>query len=232
MSDQKKWVKDYPDALVDFSTRYDKEISGGKKDPTLLAIFATGGGMSLSNLAEVPGASRRLALTHHPYSQKDTIRFLNHNGIIADEITWDYCSAASSVLYREALISMCDHQPYLYVAVTAALTTTRWRRGKNRAYVAISRLANKPEIWEISLAKNSEAGYEALFKNDDDSIDLESLTLQRRSEDQKISRAVLAIILEDRTFANLNDGESISTVEVLSNGKTSVSKSLWLEGEG
>lgn len=219
-----KWIKDWPDAVIEFCERYD----ASSDDPRLMSIFSTGGGMSMGDIAEVPGASKRFALAFQPYSKEDTLDFVRLRLSTTSLDDWDFCSMGASVHYYNSLNQMCNYRDYLYIAITAALTTTRWRKGNNRAFVTLNTKDDKTETWKISLSKHSEDYYESLFM-EEGAANISNLTIQRRIEDNKISRAVMAIILNDPDFANLNDEEYIAKCDI---GKSSVSRKHWLDGEG
>jgi hypothetical protein len=93
-----------------------------------LAIVATGGAAHLGDLAAIPGASRVLHSVDVPY---------------ATELVplKDYSAVSEERLYElKEFYSFCYGGPkgIRWIIVTAALTTDRYRRGPNHAWVQIT----------------------------------------------------------------------------------------------
>tara|TARA_B100000614_G_scaffold262909_1_gene300966 strand:- start:461429 stop:462115 length:687 start_codon:yes stop_codon:yes gene_type:complete len=226
-----QWVLDYPEAVVQFSERYLDEVGDGSKAP-LLSLFATGGGMSLGELLIVPGASARILGMHMPYEQGETLRFLEPTLGALDK--FDFCSEKTISKYLQAL----EHRnrgnsvaPIISIVISAALTTTRWRRGDNRAFVGIHRPDGSREFYKIAISKQEKAEWEALYIVDG-GVNMQALAGRRRAEDESISRAVMSLLLNDPSFASLNNGEYIARLYDSGSGGLTEDHNHWLDGEG
>lgn len=152
----------------------------GKK----LAILATGGGVALGRLATVPGASGVLHNFYCPYATEETIRFVAawHHGPSAFR-----ASAVSPGAAYELYEAMATKYPDANVlVVTAALTSTRWRRGENRAYIACKNPMGVVEVWHLRLPKATEEEHK-LFN-------FETLCRLREMEDEGITNVALHLV--------------------------------------
>lgn len=208
--------------LIEFSQAYDAKQS--REGLALLCIMATGGAMSISGLGVVPGASGRLAGTYHPYSMDELWKFVEPGvrkfkpGFRQED--WRSVHSDSSLYYLEAL-KIRHPGNYLYVASTAALETTRRRKGENVSYVAIERPGGDQTLWKILFKKKEDKHadlglhgspddvWKAIFCNADGSVNLRLLAAQRLDEDERTTLAILAIILDDKSFAFLVPGDQI-----------------------
>lgn len=221
-------------ALEEFSRRYDAMQDAQGK--ALLCIMATGGAMGLSQLGVVPGASKRLAGTYHPYSMHELYWFVKPALLklgVPDpgENDWRSVHADSAIYYLEALKT---HHPEdrFFVASTAALETTRQRRGENCSYIAMQRTTSGPfTLWKVHFRKYEDVHWsidhypnkpskmlapkevwERAFLEADGSPNLSMLGSVRRSEDQKLCLIIMGLILDDKDFAmrGLSEGDSIT----------------------
>ena len=211
-------------AIIEFSRRYDDLQKTSGYEP--LSIMATGGAMSISALGIVPGASARLAGTCHPYSMTELFDFVKPalSAVQAKkgESEWHSVHGESALSYLKALVLRSPSNRF-FVASTAALETTRRRRGENVSYVAMQRTAAGPiSLWKIVFTKWEEylqktkypkmtlpEVWDKTYKKEDGSINLEALWDTRSIEDEKMTRAILALILDDPKFAHLDAGDKI-----------------------
>jgi nicotinamide mononucleotide (NMN) deamidase PncC len=154
-----------------------------------VAILATGGGMSLANLGTIPGASRVLHSFYCPYETEETIQFLRANHPAMDDPDHKFIfetSAVSPGACLELYQAMAARYPNANViAVTAACTSTRWRRGENRAYVACKSSDGVVEVWHLKMPKATQDEHAEFSAND--------ILLIRGMEDQGIGNAAMAL---------------------------------------
>lgn len=149
-----------------------------------LAILATGGGMNLALVGTIPGASRVLHSFYCPYSTEETIQFLraNHPSPTAFQ-----ASAVSHAAALELYQAMSNKNPEQNVAVvTAACTSSRWRRGENRAYIACKNNEGVVEVWHLKIPKATQEEYAKLTP--------ETIAAVREMEDKGIANTALALV--------------------------------------
>lgn len=166
-------------------TRFVENYQGPK-----VAILATGGGMSLAKLGAIPGASRVLHSFYCPYETEESIRFLRAHHPAMDDQEHKFIfetSAVSSGACMELYQAMAAKYPNANViAVTAACTSLRWRRGENRAYIACKGPDGVVEVWHLKLPKETQDEH-AKFSADD-------ILQIRGMQDQGIANAAVALI--------------------------------------
>ncbi len=104
---------------------------------------ASGGGAAIVDILKLPGASRLVKGIYLPYAVTETSEFIRtHLGSAsADVFSKKTVGAASAELlamaaYTRDLVRNF-HGNVIYAGVTAAITTNRWRRGNNEAYICI-----------------------------------------------------------------------------------------------
>lgn len=149
-----------------------------------LAILATGGGMNLALVGTVPGASRVLHSFYCPYDTEETIQFLRayHPSPTAFQ-----ASAVSHAAALELYQAMSNKHPEQnVVVVTAACTSSRWRRGENRAYIACKNSEGAVEVWHLKLPKATQEEYATLTP--------ETIAAVREMEDKGIANTALALV--------------------------------------
>lgn len=117
-----------------------------------LVIVALGGGASLCKLATVPGASRILDRVGLSWSKESSLELLWN--ISTESETFKFVSPEVVKCIKSEILdglNPLDCQP---VAITAALTTNRYRKGDNHAYIAFS-----SSVWHLHLPKFDEVQY-------------------------------------------------------------------------
>ena len=238
--------------VVNFCRRYDLLMK--EKGYNQLYIMTTGGGMGVSSLAVYPGSSSRIASIFHPYSMDELWDLVEPVMEVRPEFKtkkedWRSVHPESAEIY---LAAMKDSrmQDYFFVASTAALETTRRRKGKNVSYVATQANSASPvRVWEILLEKMEERPvyrshrdsqgnsittsptvderWNEIFMHDGE-INLSMLATCRSLQDNKISRSILQMILDDKDFyPALTDNERIT---LLFEDGVPVNQ-VWLEGK-
>lgn len=176
-----------------------------------LAFFIAGGGFSCLDFRRYPGSSKMYHTAVEPYNE-DTVNFLNKfaDAGIADPHNFNFVNPEGTLQALEALENYCDNSGLAYVVVNSALTTDRWRRGDNRAYIALS----NGDIFIFKLSKLDEDSYRILSEKNPRAIDE-----YRRREDDKVGQVVLSILLNDPTLCpELDEGEEIVRLKKLTTG--------------
>lgn len=139
-----------------------------------LSIVVVGGGNFLADILKFPGASAIVEAVYQPYSEPAVRAFCGVDefpAVSAERVKrLEYCTP-----YGEGKV----------VAITAALTTTRYRKGDNHAWYMIAGM-KEPE--HIVLEKLSEEKYNALSYED--------ILTYRLSEDAQITKIVLDKVME------------------------------------
>lgn len=161
-----------------------------------LAIIVLGGGASLSRLATVPGSSRVLDGLALSWSKESSL-----------ELLWNIPTSGENFKFVSKEVVQClkteitdgisplDCQP---VAISAALTTNRYRKGDNHAYVAFS-----DSVWHLHLPKFDENQYKEKGSM--------SLVAVREWEDMIITMFVLKHLYPDLDW-NMPDNVVVKRV--------------------
>jgi nicotinamide mononucleotide (NMN) deamidase PncC len=149
-----------------------------------IAILATGGGMNLARIATIPGASRVLHSFYCPYETEETLRFLRENHPTPAAFQASAVSAGAARELYEAMANKYRNQAVL--VITAACTSSRWRRGENRAFIACKNSEGVVEVWHLKIPKATEAEYRSYTP--------EIIAQVRDLEDQGISNTALALL--------------------------------------
>ena len=127
-----------------------------------LACACTGGGSTLLNwLFNHPGASRLLVEAQVPYSARSLEKFLGKPG--PHPVNTYTARDMAFVAYTRAMELGDESLPAIGLALTAALTTNRSRKGKDRACVALMS-DDICRIWTLNL------GAEAVDRCDQEAI--------------------------------------------------------------
>jgi len=119
---------------MDF-TKVEKMIS--EYEGPKVGFIVSGGGAGIANLATVPGASKIIHEIKIPYSLEAVENFLSvvevgRQGFYSK----DAVSQDSALLLAEAARRSWGDNIKI-IACTAAITTNRWRRGDNHAWICV-----------------------------------------------------------------------------------------------
>lgn len=197
-------------------------VSRHRADPTIpkLSILVAGGGVAIAELLKIPGASALVQGINFPYAVEETARFIDRNlgPDAGEEFRKKSVDGLAAVNLAGALRNhgekLNGFRNTTYVAVTAAVTTDRYRRGDNSAHIAIYRavplagfLRTSPhrlETYHLRLAKLKEEQYQ-------DIPEYVQWLVQntRNDEDRKIAKVALLL-------AETPDSDEIE--EMISNG--------------
>lgn len=142
----------------------------------MLRIILAGAGINLARIATIPGASAVLDGIIIPYSEVALTDFLQ-----------EYLDKSVSIeAIQKMLDAGIDNSNSCTVTITGALTTNRYRKGMNHAYIGISQSGIK-RYWHILLEKLSEEEY-----NKQSSM---QIAARREQEDIIISNATVGLLL-------------------------------------
>ena len=152
----------------------DQQIEAIQASGYKATLAVTGGGIgSVGALLQHPGASRFLLEVQVPYSPEAMFAYLG------EEVHGSCSAAVASKMaeraFERALVCMLpseDKSPILGIACTAALQTTRERKGKDRAFFCI-----KSRHRELARG-------------------LELSPASRIEQDEEVSRALLQLIAD------------------------------------
>jgi nicotinamide mononucleotide (NMN) deamidase PncC len=150
------------------------------KGPKISAVI-TGCGAWLTSLISAPGASRVVDEIQVLYSEEAMFRFLKANLDPDTYIQAEMAPAVSPERARfmiRALGNATAGRDVQRVAVTGAITSARYRRGSNRAWIAVG----KDGLWQLQLDKLEEHEHTApnVFRN-------------RLAQDRMISEVALSL---------------------------------------
>jgi nicotinamide mononucleotide (NMN) deamidase PncC len=148
-----------------------KEKLGSNK----LRIIVTGAGISLADLAIIPGASEIIDGIIIPYSKEAL------NGLLDQEVEKSVSKETVA-----ALLQFDPSAPITTVAISGGITTNRYRKGDNHAYIGIG-AHGIFKYYHVNLDKLSEEEYSKL--------NFESVAMLRHNEDTTISSIVINILL-------------------------------------
>ena len=152
-----------------------------------LAFVVTGGGVDIHRIAQTAGASKILHSIYAPYAREESVKFISDYLSESDGKAFDekaVCAKSAHLLCKAGLErwSTCR-----VVACTAAITTDRYRRGLNQAYVAIGEPSSK-KITEYHLSLSKLEEYEH---------GVESALLKRKQDDCEIADFLMRLVLAE-----------------------------------
>lgn len=162
----------------DVVRRFHKEYNGKP-----LSVFIVGGGYSLLDILKYPGGSRFVDQFIAPYSEGSIRHWvLNNKGYFDENI--GKCNQEATKIYYQTL-ERISLPTTIQVVVNAALTTNRYRQGKNRAHIIIN-----GDYYLKEIDKFPEDIHNDLIQNH-----IDSLEQTRYNEDLAVSKFVLDKLL-------------------------------------
>ena len=156
-------------------------------DGPLLNMFVTGAGASLVEIERIPGASSVIHSIHAPYSEPAVAEFVGSDCKPIKSVSAEMAARIIDQLVRSGL----DSNEQGHVVVTGALTTNRWRKGPNHAYIGIH-IPSKgigPRFYHIHIQKDDEEVYK-LMSGDE-------IVHKRRNEDFAVALFVMKLLEND-----------------------------------
>jgi len=217
---------DHHSAIKQFKNQWIESSDG-----QLISAMITGGGFTFGDIGKLPGASSVLNDIFIPYNQSKTIQFAQQalpqgmeNPLAKGEI--GFVGPVATELYLNALINanaIASPDARLLV-INASITTTRYRRGVNEAWIWIfNPKTNEKRRIQLSLSKANEEDHAKITSQG-------FLSYFRGIEDAKIAMAAIAVLMNDKKFAWLGKGESITDYTLNDDGTYDVADSPWVEG--
>jgi len=180
-----------------------------REESSLVSFVITGGGFSILDIGKVPGSSGVLSSAFIPYGTADTIKFAEHalepgesNPLLDDSIK--FVGPEATELYSKALLRTTPYTEVVQVVINASLTTTRWRRGKNEAYIWIRDVDGIVTQYHYEIEKITENQYKELTKDE--------VSQMRLDEDQMIAGVVMSLLLEPKINPAIKDNESLTII--------------------
>lgn len=142
--------------------------------PWLIVLAVAGGGnASITDLLDVPGASRTLLEVRVPYAHAAMVDLLggeSPDGAVSEPTA----EALAQACFDRARFLAPDHAQLLGVACTAALVSDRPKRGEHRAHIAIA-AATRMTHRRVDLVKGA---------------------LDRRGEDRVVADAIIRCLAQ------------------------------------
>lgn len=175
-------------------TTFLKSFQDYYKGP-LLSLWITGGGFSLLDMLKRPGCSKILNNVIIPYSENQIIKLLDKHWLWNKEDHIKSCTPEAVDLYRRCL-ELESGPGGCYVAVSAALTTNRYRKGKNHAFIAFKNDHDEEQLWELNLMKP----LESLFQSNDAE---RTCGVLRMAEDEMVALSAMSLLLDDPSVSVL-----------------------------
>lgn len=183
-----------------------------KRNQPPIAFMITGGGFSLVDIGKVPGASSVLSSVYIPYGMADSEGFA-HDALEDGEVnplsdgSIKFVGPEATELYSLALKNTCQHNSVIQIVINASLTTNRWRRGDNEAYIWIRGYGGKGSLtkFHYKMKKLSEEEYDKLS-----SYDIRQIRLE---EDIRIAQAVMGLISIEENRVSSYSGETLEKIE-------------------
>lgn len=159
-----------------------------------LSVLATGGGFGIGSIGMVPGASRLLQSFYSPYSHEESTSFVERYGdqkCVDDFAAKAVSKEAASALFRSLVwkdVIFSKGGTLIHLALTASLTTSRYRMGKNEVFFRFQKPDHLPQTWRLELPKLPQLQHERLTPTQVSSI--------RSEEEALVTLAVLAKVFD------------------------------------
>ena len=122
--------------------------------PKLRMLF-TGVGSYATGLLGVPGASKVLDSIQVPYSHEACSLLFKRHYPQGLEVSETHGSVSKEMAVALHACNSADLGDLIPITVTAAITTSRYRRGDNQAFIAVGKPDNL-EVWHLRLDKLTE----------------------------------------------------------------------------
>lgn len=122
--------------------------------PKLRMLF-TGVGSYATGITGVAGASKVVDSIFIPYSQESCMNLFTRLYPKGLDVSEAHGSVSEEMVVALHACNCTDLGTSVPLTVTGAITTNRYRRGDNHAFIAFGP-ANDPEVWHLHLDKLSE----------------------------------------------------------------------------
>jgi nicotinamide mononucleotide (NMN) deamidase PncC len=157
-----------------------------------ISIMAAGAGMSLAQLQMIPGSSKLLHGMLFPYSEDMLLQVLGgdkRNYMVGPKGFKAVSPEVAEMMAIRARMLTRDREA-VGIGITGALTTSRYRRGDNGAYIAICGRINgevKTLVGYLEVPKSEESVYNSMTP--------EQIRNLRKTEDEFVASAVLDFLI-------------------------------------
>lgn len=197
------------DNFDSFLERFKKNFTGKK-----LSVVAAGGGVSILDMIKLPGASQILHSFQAPYATEESVRIIKKYVSTAQSEEFQKKCVSSVAVHSLFLAEQgkyidtpIDYDDLRILSITAALTTHRYRRGDNHAYIH-----NDNGCWHLKLTKLPEYMHD--FQGESGSFNLQQVNTKRIKEDQLISRVSLCLTtgFELDSIKGLEQNETLRSI--------------------
>jgi len=168
-----------------------------------LVFIISGGGIGVTDLLKVMGASKLIHTIHIPYDSDEVVRFVTQNirlplpegmePIDLDNIKFvseDWAKHLCNAGLIEYSATDCK-----VFAITAAITTNRYRKGENHAWIAAATNSENIETYHLELSKLSEQDHEKMFPG--------YVDWKRNADDRQITDFVLNLVFQNNENKHL-----------------------------
>jgi nicotinic acid mononucleotide adenylyltransferase len=176
-----------------------------------IVLIVTGGGIGVTDLVKTMGASKLIHAVHIPYDSDEAIRFVTQNIRLPlpegmEPLDLDNIKHVSESwakhLCNAGLIEY-QHTDCKIIAITAALSTNKYRKGDNHAWIASGTSKDNIKTHHIKLEKLTEEEHEKFFPG--------YVDWKRGSEDRQITKFVIDSIFDNTTAEVAKEDNDIST---------------------
>ena len=181
-----------------------------------LSFYLTGGGICIADFLKMSGGGRFIHAIYMPYDAEAHATLQEIGG---NHLVWNYPSVSKEAVieYDSILKNLNRDDRILRVVASCALTTTRYRRGDNKAIISFIDDKGNQRIWKLLLKKIEEKEHNELVekaknapKNNPEFWCIDTI---RYREDEKVGQSILYAITEDETLKPLLElGESLERV--------------------
>lgn len=167
-----------------------------KEDP--IVIITSGAGIGLSNVLRIPGSSNVI----HECTNLYSVTSLSRTSLIYKFVSVEQVKELHYLIFKQGIYNDPNDR---CLSIVGALTTNRWRKGPNHAYIMYGTI-NDYRIYHVELPKLSEEEYNKL--SPDDIIQL------RQKEDDQVCYAALWILMNPKLFNYSQEIEGIKITDV------------------
>lgn len=182
-----------------------------------LVFIISGGGIGVTDLVKVMGASKIVHAIQIPYDSDEAVRFVTQNirlplpsGMEPIElenikfVSEDWAKHLCNAGLTEYAGSKCK-----VFAITAGITTNRYRKGENHAWIACGTTADNIETHHLQLPKLSEEDHDKMFPG--------YVDWKRGSDDRQIADFVLDLVFENKASTIIKATTTLETLETAYN---------------
>ncbi len=147
-----------------------------------LRLLLTGVGSYATGILGIPGSSAVIDSIYVPYSRESVAALIERLHPNAADVLGNAGSVSQEMVVALHLCNSHDLREALPITVTGAITTTRYRRGDNHAFIAFGH-PSSVDVYHLQLDKLDEADHSDTYK----------VSRKRYIQDRMISECALAL---------------------------------------